>query len=763
MKIALALHGSTTTTNNYVSWSPASCEVRMTEPEGAAAPVTVRLRNQRTDVGGQVVFYTTQTSDAEDEIELVLPPNGAPAQVLVGGRHQRASIADADAAIEVVEVQSGTVLSVTPLMVRIRKDAEDLTPDERSRFLEALATLNNQGKGRFTELRDMHRAGVGREAHGRDGFLPWHRAYMLDFERELQAIDPSVALPYWNFQNPAPKLFSREFLGADDGSGTPAFAPTNPLRFWKTDNGARILRAPDFRSDGAPDVLSDADTLALGDQYGEFRFLMEDNPHGFAHTSFSGDISRASTAPMDPLFFLLHANVDRLWAVWQAENGRWDGKSTEAYPLQGSGAPGADDIGHHVDDTMWPWNGDTKAPRPPNAPGGALASSPIVAAPGPAPTVANMIDYQGRIDPSNRLGYDYGDVAFRPLPAVEEAKAMSMEAHRERAGERVARVREVRLARVERLEAAGLAEPSTEMTRKTMDATGGVTRPEGTDLQRREFTLAWQALDAAEASPHNRAEAIRLGAVALGNREEGIGRLLEALLDRDRPAALRHEALAAIKRLRFTSALLRELRPQLIETLHALMDDPDDRLRESAVEMLAQEKDGEVQLRLLAGLTGEGEALVAPARAIQLLAYDVHAEHFPVLRRIARSPGEPQVREEAVRVLSADPTAAGLLIDLLRDRGEEEGVRQVAAVALQSVAPVEFEREARAIVLDDADHPELRAMLVAALARFANPASLQVDSDLSSRVAQMADDAGTSPELRKAARRYQASRAIGGP
>ena len=58
----------------------------------------------------------------------------------------------------------------------------------------------------------MHTNVSSPQAHGAPGFLPWHRAYILDLERELQAIDPSVALPYWRFDRPAPNLFTLDFF-----------------------------------------------------------------------------------------------------------------------------------------------------------------------------------------------------------------------------------------------------------------------------------------------------------------------------------------------------------------------------------------------------------------------------------------------------------------------------------------------------------------------------------------------------------------------
>ena len=61
---------------------------------------------------------------------------------------------------------------------------------------------------------------------------------------------------------------------------------------------------------------------------------------------------------------------------------------------------------------MWPWNGVTAPPRPPTAPGGGLRASPVSAAPGPSPRVADMLDFQGSISTQSRLGYDYDDVPF---------------------------------------------------------------------------------------------------------------------------------------------------------------------------------------------------------------------------------------------------------------------------------------------------------------------------------------------------------------
>lgn len=44
--------------------------------------------------------------------------------------------------------------------------------------------------------------------------------------------------------------------------------------------------------------------------------------HNAAHLSLGGDLSNLSHSPNDPVFFLLHGQLDRLWAAWQAHNPR---------------------------------------------------------------------------------------------------------------------------------------------------------------------------------------------------------------------------------------------------------------------------------------------------------------------------------------------------------------------------------------------------------------------------------------------------------
>jgi tyrosinase len=404
MQTVISMGNSVDPGSRYVGWSPLASAIRLIDPGPVAGPVTVTLRNQNPAAGGQLLF-SPGSAPLSGQIALNLPVNGAPVFFWIAGLFGRPSVTDRDAAIEVRASAGGAVLSVTRLMVRVRKNANALTTAERGRVVSALATLNGAGAGAFTRFRDMHRELTSAEAHGLPGFLPWHRAYLLDFERELQ-----------RFDRPAPNLFNRDFLGESDPAGTVQFGSANPIQFWRTDGQSGISRRPFFdTATQIPNVLDENATLRLGGPgtlYSNFDD-MEASPHGRAHTSFGGFIGSIDTAARDPLFFLLHANVDRLWAKWQWFFRRFNTMATATYPFLGAaGNPGSARVGHNLFDSMWPWNRDTLPPRPSTAPGGVFPPAPFAAAPGPRPRVGDVIDYRGVNSPLNRLGFDYDDVPF---------------------------------------------------------------------------------------------------------------------------------------------------------------------------------------------------------------------------------------------------------------------------------------------------------------------------------------------------------------
>jgi tyrosinase len=409
MTVEVQINNSTNPDARFLGWVPSDCRIRVTNPSGTTGPsVNLQLTGSTTAGGGQVVFRLGAAGVFAPNITLTVPTNGGTVPFFVAGKFGQPSSSNRDVAIEVRD--GATLVASIPVMVRVRKNANNLSTAERDRFVAAFAKLNNQGLGRFKDFRDMHVRVSLSQAHGAPGFLPWHRAYLLDLERDLQAIDPSVSLPYWRFDQPAPNIFTPDFFGESDQNGTVQFSATNPLQFWRTDGDLGVIRRPLFPTSAAPpNLLNQAQTLVLGGASNTFRLFrrMEGNPHGSAHVSFGGSISDPATAPKDPLFFLLHCNVDRLWATWQRKFSRFDPAVSASFDTIATSLPG-----HKLPDTMWPWNGVTGGTRPPTAPGGPMSTSLSVSAPGAQPRVQDMLDYQGVLDDVSELGFDYDDAPF---------------------------------------------------------------------------------------------------------------------------------------------------------------------------------------------------------------------------------------------------------------------------------------------------------------------------------------------------------------
>ena len=418
MPIEVKINNSLQPSARYITFAPSPCEIRQTP---AATPLTVTLSSQAAVTGGgQAVLYASRTVGATPTatLTLTLPANGTWVKFGLGGKQGKPSVNDRDCLL-VVTSTAGNVR--VPLMVRVRKNANTLKTGERDRFLLALAKFNTAtaaAPSGYQTLRNMHLVIADAEQHNGPNFLPWHRAYLLDLERSLQAIDPSVSMHYWRFDQPAPNVFARKFMGATAQSATTAslvtFDPGNALNAWVTDSTPGIQRSATFNTvtQAAPGIppgfplRNQAQTLALGVNYPPFS-TMEGSPHGAAHVSFNGSIQSKDTAPRDPLFFMLHANVDRLWALWQFINRRTDLTDPSVYT-------GQNIDGRRLNDTMWPWNGVITPPRPNFAPGTGMTPSLLTSTPGPKPTVGSSIDYHGsRVGmAASWLGFSYDDVPF---------------------------------------------------------------------------------------------------------------------------------------------------------------------------------------------------------------------------------------------------------------------------------------------------------------------------------------------------------------
>jgi len=239
--------------------------------------------------------------------------------------------------------------------------------------------------------------------HGSWFFPPWHRGYLVALENLLRTIiveelgGPSDwALPYWNYlsqaapgnQNQIPPAFTVKTL--PDGSPNPLYVPQ---RYGPNGDGNVYIEVgPDNPNNPKANDECQLDTIysesspgqpGTGNLYGyyyggqETGFShsnggfgdLESNPHNFVHVmvgGFDGDtwtdpnaqetkeglMSDPPVAGLDPIFYLHHANIDRMWDAWNVTGNNsnpgdasWlkgptaNGNSQFAMPMDAAGTP----------------------------------------------------------------------------------------------------------------------------------------------------------------------------------------------------------------------------------------------------------------------------------------------------------------------------------------------------------------------------------------------------------------------------------------
>ena len=288
-----------------------------------------------------------------------------------------------------------------------------LTKEQKDLFVDAVLKLKANGK--YDQHVRWHRDSIhkdpntGKElkdAHEGPAFFAWHREFLKRFEKDLQDAvgDPNFGLPYWDWTIDRPSVdpvdplrpavsqwpFTPDFLGGD-GTSDHGKVVDGPFAYdarkdgdpkkWvlnvRTPGEAPYLRRRWGKDPDAPTLPTPADVqAALSATPYDVAPFDDSSPSGFRnmaegwipkappppHThnrihGYVGGSMEPMTSPNDPVFFLHHCFVDKLWADWQAKH-----KNDVGYqpylPPQGARQ------GHNLYDYMPPWNTQQYHVRP---------------------------------------------------------------------------------------------------------------------------------------------------------------------------------------------------------------------------------------------------------------------------------------------------------------------------------------------------------------------------------------------------------------
>ncbi|MGW6574151.1 tyrosinase family protein [Streptomyces sp. NPDC054945] len=165
--------------------------------------------------------------------------------------------------------------------------------------------------------------------HGSWFFLSWHRMYLWYFERIVRAAVVELggpadwALPFWDYDADPSQARIPPAFRDEEGGANPLFADRAhqlnqgaPLPFQITSPAyamgrTRFVGEAEFGGGITPD----------GDAFWNRDGAVENSPHNAVHSHIGRWMGRTDTAALDPIFWLHHANIDRLWFAWASRPG----------------------------------------------------------------------------------------------------------------------------------------------------------------------------------------------------------------------------------------------------------------------------------------------------------------------------------------------------------------------------------------------------------------------------------------------------------
>jgi tyrosinase len=220
-------------------------------------------------------------------------------------------------------IQARAIPTAAPV-IRQRKDQATLTAAERLQFVDAITKLNHQPNPAtpsiFGHLVAIH-SDMNHDMHampmppvdptgsiGQQRFLPWHRVYLYVLEQRLRQIHPDVTIPYWDWTKSAEQHVPGWLIGFTPTVLIPSPGPGT----------VTVTRHPGTSAQLAAGVAG-IGAVEAATTYTDFATGLED-VHNFVHGwvgGATGTMSFLDRAPADPIFWMHHANIDRLWSIWQ--------------------------------------------------------------------------------------------------------------------------------------------------------------------------------------------------------------------------------------------------------------------------------------------------------------------------------------------------------------------------------------------------------------------------------------------------------------
>jgi tyrosinase len=213
---------------------------------------------------------------------------------------------------------------------RLRRDVQSLSTSDPffAKYAEAVQKMHQLPASDPRNWRNQALIHINHCPHGVQDFVHWHRHYILNFEAICGQLigDPNFSLAYWNWSGnqgriPDPfydsNLLNVQFWNDPSNAQSDNWSP-NPITTIGTRGLAKGQGMQDDPDAGTGFTQASIDAIKQQSIFQFFTGQLE-NPHNNGHviTGQPSGHMLSGMSPLDPIFWLHHGNVDRIWAEWQ--------------------------------------------------------------------------------------------------------------------------------------------------------------------------------------------------------------------------------------------------------------------------------------------------------------------------------------------------------------------------------------------------------------------------------------------------------------
>lgn len=241
----------------------------------------------------------------------------------------------------------GSVIAFAAEAPRVRRSLHGMDLDDPDlvtyrEFVKMMQAMDQSKALSWTGFANQHGSltcGFKYCPHGDWYFLPWHRGFVLMYENAARKLtgNDKFAMPYWDWtvdRNVPPAFSDKLYKGQPNPLYVPErrdlscqysltdalvgpaviesiYAETN-YEVFGTSRYSKVFETSRYSRRTVRQDSLDMKWVSMG---GGVQGVLESTPHNNVHNNLGGFMPTPAS-PLDPLFFMHHGNIDRIWAHW---------------------------------------------------------------------------------------------------------------------------------------------------------------------------------------------------------------------------------------------------------------------------------------------------------------------------------------------------------------------------------------------------------------------------------------------------------------